>query len=245
MSKSHSFYRGFATIIALIGLVILAAGVLVPTVRGWTPLTVLTGSMLPKIRPGDVVVMEPVDGRTVRVGDVVAYRPADSTQTLITHRVIEVRRAGDSHGEDQVIVKGDNNDTPDEPLVASQVVGRLVYVAPGIGFFVSTVGKIVVLALIATLLWADGLFTRRLSHKPASVRSVAATGGSGSKPPDKPQTRPNPTPASTPVSAATPVSGSGMEWYTPPPTRTPQPAAVGGGGATTVLLPVPAVNAWD
>ncbi|MFZ7104353.1 MAG: signal peptidase I [Peptococcaceae bacterium] len=92
------------------------------------PKVIITGSMMPVIDPGDVVIMKKVDGETIKVGDVVQFRYAEMD---VIHRVIEVT------GEDplQYKTKGDNNSSPDsEPVSAQQIEGRLVKVIPKIGW---------------------------------------------------------------------------------------------------------------
>lgn len=56
--------------------------------------------MLPLLREGDEVEVEPVSGEQVRVGDVVTYRDADK---FPTRRVMEIRR-----DERTVVIMGDS-----------------------------------------------------------------------------------------------------------------------------------------
>ncbi|NJL35113.1 MAG: hypothetical protein HC893_16245 [Chloroflexaceae bacterium] len=75
-------------------------------------------SMLPLLRPGDVVRVEPVSINGIRSGDVllVAY-----PHTLLMHRLI----AHTAHGWQ---TKGDNRSLPDAPVPAPAIVGRVVAV---------------------------------------------------------------------------------------------------------------------
>ena len=74
-------------------------------------------SMLPLIRPGDIVVVEPVSPTKLRHGDIVAVRRADD---IVTHRLMTPTDNG------QVITKGDNMRGSDAPRAVTQVVGRIV-----------------------------------------------------------------------------------------------------------------------
>ncbi|WP_297589968.1 signal peptidase I [uncultured Mobiluncus sp.] len=152
----------------MIGLV-LVAGSVYPKVRGWEPLVVLTQSMEPLLHPGDVVVVEPVSGKDVAVGDVVTYRASDAS--LITHRVVEVRRSTYAGREDTVIVQGDANNVPDDPLVASQVVGRMLYRMPGYGVFMSLPVKIGLLGVVTLLLLVDSVWASRVQAREKKVEA--------------------------------------------------------------------------
>lgn len=179
VSKGHAFYKGFATVAAIMIGLVLVAGSVYPKVRGWEPLVVLTQSMEPLLHPGDVVVVEPVSGKDVAVGDVVTYRASDAS--LITHRVVEVRRSTYAGREDTIIVQGDANNVPDDPLVASQVVGRMLYRMPGYGVFMSMPVKIGLLGVVTLLLLVDSVWASRVQAREkkveASVTSVASSVG--------------------------------------------------------------------
>lgn len=244
VSKGHAFYKGFATVAAIMIGLVLVAGSVYPKVRGWEPLVVLTQSMEPLLHPGDVVVVEPVSGKDVAVGDVVTYRASDAS--LITHRVVEVRRSTYAGREDTVIVQGDANNVPDDPLVASQVVGRMLYRMPGYGVFMSMPVKIGLLGVVTLLLLVDSVWASRVQAREKKVEASTM-----------------PVASSVGPSVASPVSGDGWpESNTPPgdmwtaPTKsdgwTVSDTAPGGGWAESNTTPgdgwtVPAVSndAWS
>lgn len=92
---------------------------------------VLTESMAPSIRAGDIVLLYPTPHSVPNVGDVAAYtgRRFDGTQVgIFTHRII----GGD--GVNGFIMKGDNNESPDiqHPTLAD-VSGVVVFTLPLIG----------------------------------------------------------------------------------------------------------------
>jgi signal peptidase len=95
---------------------------IVPTFFGWRSEVVLTGSMVPKIRPGDVVVAQPRSADQVRPGHVVLVVNPARPDTLLLHRI--VRRDPDG----SLVTRGDANPSPDStPVMAAQVrgLGRL------------------------------------------------------------------------------------------------------------------------
>jgi signal peptidase I len=90
----------------------------VPSVLGWIPTTVLSDSMAPLIRTGDVVVSQPVETTSLRPGQILLADDPDHLGRLRLHRFIEVTEDG------HLITKGDANVTPDSTTIpASSVRG--------------------------------------------------------------------------------------------------------------------------
>jgi signal peptidase I len=92
---------------------------------------VLTDSMAPSIRSGDIVLLDPTTHSVPKIGDVAAYtgRRFDGSEVgIFTHRII----GGDA--VNGFIMKGDNNPTPDvqRPKLAD-VSGVVVFKLPFIG----------------------------------------------------------------------------------------------------------------
>ena len=155
-----------ATAVALIG---------VPAVVGGTSLTVLTGSMEPVIKPGDVVAthgVNPANQNTFQVGDVIAFLPYPHDPTVVIHRVIAVQVRD---GVTYYTTKGDNNDVADAwgPVPADHVRGKVMYVVPLVGFarewvagHIPAAGTVMGLGLVGYGLVALGLSFRR----PGSAR---------------------------------------------------------------------------
>jgi signal peptidase I len=109
----------------LVGLLVCAD---VPWLLGWHPLLVLTGSMVPAIDPGDIVVTAPVRADQLDVGDIIVVRDPTRRGGSYTHRVVTVLQDG------RVITRGDANPVVDGvPVVGDRVLGRVVLVVPVIG----------------------------------------------------------------------------------------------------------------
>jgi signal peptidase len=92
---------------------------------------VLTGSMAPAIKPGDVVVAVSPQRKAPKIGDVVVYtgRRFDGTKVAdFSHRII----AGD--GKSGFTVKGDHNSTPDvqKPTI-KDISGVVLFTIPFVG----------------------------------------------------------------------------------------------------------------
>jgi signal peptidase len=89
---------------ALIGLAVL------PALGVCSTLTVLSGSMTPTFRAGDLVIVTPEPLSDVREGQVIAYSVPVADHQVVTHRVIELLE----HGDAPVIrTQGDANTAPD------------------------------------------------------------------------------------------------------------------------------------
>jgi signal peptidase len=89
---------GFAAAIALT--------MLVPLAFHGRPLTVMSGSMTPTIRTGDVVIAMPIKPLDVRPGDIVSFKDPGRGGALVTHRVRHMRRRG---AKVDFITRGDAN----------------------------------------------------------------------------------------------------------------------------------------
>lgn len=99
---------------------------LAPVALGWKPSLVLTGSMWPRIKPGDVVLVEP--GRVPHRGQVVLLRDPDAPTGRVLHRVLRVEADG------TFVTKGDANPTPDTSVRSTDdVIGVARLMVPGAG----------------------------------------------------------------------------------------------------------------
>jgi signal peptidase I len=108
-------------------LLVLVLAANVPRLWGWHPVVVTSGSMMPLIHPGDVVVERP-NPKTVAKDDVVTYRQA-GTKRLITHRVVDRDPTGD------YTIKGDANTQADpQPVPPGRVVGQVRMLVPLVGW---------------------------------------------------------------------------------------------------------------
>lgn len=122
----------------------------VPSIFGYKPFMVLSGSMETEIRKGDLIITKIVDPSALQVDDVIAFRDAEGTVT--THRIIDVVV---KDGETYFITKGDNNSSQDRNLVElKDVEGIYVGRIPGIGSIMKKLSEpltIVIIAFIITI----------------------------------------------------------------------------------------------
>ncbi|ROP64983.1 signal peptidase I [Curtobacterium sp. ZW137] len=151
----------------LLGLALWAAA---PAVIGWQPTTVMTGSMEPRLVPGDVVVSRPVAPAQLRLGQVLLADDPDQPGHLRMHRYVKAGAAG------TLVTKGDANPQRDStPIERSAVHGvaflRIPYVGtPIVWLRDGEWHKVVLLALALTAMLYLGTIDgslRRLGSAPA------------------------------------------------------------------------------
>ncbi|WP_414170585.1 signal peptidase I [Streptoverticillium reticulum] len=108
---------------ALAALAGLALWALLPTAVGWEPTSVVSGSMTPNIRRGDVAVSSPAS--SVRPGQVITFH---GDQGIMTHRVT-------AFADGRITTKGDHNQSPDpDQITMEDVIGLGRLRVPYVGY---------------------------------------------------------------------------------------------------------------
>lgn len=139
---------------------------------GYTKFVVETGSMVPEIYPGDLVIDAP-PGKSAddyAVGDVITFKHGQGND-LVTHRITEITPEG-------IKTKGDANRTADVWTIPLDfVVGKVAFTIPKGGYVVIFLGQpagiaaIVVAVVGLILLWRIFFPTDR----PADAATTDAT----------------------------------------------------------------------
>ena len=114
----------------------------IPSVFGYKPFIVLSGSMEPTIMIGDIAIIKEIKADKLNVGDIIAFRSGNS---VITHRIIE------KDGE-EFITKGDNNNTEDRyPVKSESIEGIYVRRIAQLGnfamFLQTTLGAVIFISI--------------------------------------------------------------------------------------------------
>ena len=109
--------------------------------------------MHPTIRDGEVVTVAPASGDAFAVGDVLLCR---SGRRPTAHRVVAVQPS--DHGRPVLHLHGDNLGSPDRPVRAEDVIGRVLTVnRDGSEHALDGPGRLVRLRRIARWLFAASL----------------------------------------------------------------------------------------
>jgi signal peptidase len=97
---------------------------------GFQPSVIASGSMMPALDVGDIVITVQTSPEKIKVGDIIQYwRQGDPAP--IVHRVTQINRAG---GTTYIVTKGDANNAPDDPITVTQTIAKVVLVIPKLGW---------------------------------------------------------------------------------------------------------------
>ncbi len=137
----------FTSFIILLSLFLLTIGLL-PKFTSYDAYYVISDSMTPAIKKGDLVFTKEVEFEEVEVDDVLTFTK-DGSGRWFSHRVVKINEAGKSFR-----TKGDNNNAEDPGYTSFEnVVGRVEKKMPLVGFVpmaLSTVwGKIILVVIYA------------------------------------------------------------------------------------------------
>ena len=148
------FFVTILTILVIINVVIFAKSKLfpkeVPSIFGYKPFIVLSGSMNGTFNYGDLIIVKEVDTKTLKVGDVVSFR--NSADFVTTHRIIK----NSSLNKKCYVTKGDNNNEKDlEEVCSKEIEGKYLFRIPALGslvlFIQKPLGFIILMAIIAII----------------------------------------------------------------------------------------------
>lgn len=107
-------------------LVCLALWAAVPALLGWQPTTVSSGSMMPRLRIGDVAVAKPVTTMPA-LNQVLLFRDPDHADRLRLHRLVRIDDQG------WMVTRGDANDGEDSSAIPlADVQGVAVLRVPSV-----------------------------------------------------------------------------------------------------------------
>ena len=114
-----SMYMGFCKLIL---------GIEVPTLFGCASAIIVSGSMEPALQINDWIMAKSCN--TYQVDDIILFK---QDEVYITHRIVALH-------DGVLTTRGDANNIPDKkPVRMEQVVGKVVYVIPHVGNWISRV----------------------------------------------------------------------------------------------------------
>lgn len=153
------------TLIAVLGVLMLVT--LITRINGGTPSVfgyrlqrVETGSMVPELEIGEVILSKNVDDvSTLKAGDIITFRGgAVYGNHSVTHRVLVAPQKGPD-GNYTLTTKGDANDVADAPIYGSDVesimVGKLEFLKELYNFFLSPWGLLTFVGLLLIVFFEE------------------------------------------------------------------------------------------
>ena len=120
-----------------------------PSILGKKAFVIVSGSMIPEIQIGDVVIIK--DDNNVKVGDIIAFR---RESTVIVHRIIHELNV---NGNVMYQTKGDNNNVADSELVEKSsiegiCIGKIPYIGKALMFLYNNLTVVIVIIIVILVL---------------------------------------------------------------------------------------------
>ena len=106
------------------------------SIFGFRMYKVLTGSMEPNIHVSDTILIK--ESNNYKKGDIVTYKDKNE---YVTHRIVSVN-------DDNIITKGDANNTEDEPIKKKDIIGKVIFKVSMLSFLVYLLNKPIIWILI-------------------------------------------------------------------------------------------------
>lgn len=149
----------------------------VPGIGGYSPLIVLTESMDPQIKSGDIIICKAIEAEEVEIEDVISFfDPAGNGSSVVTHRVMDIKT---ENGVLYFQTKGDNNNTVDRVWVSEDHLvgiwtGTRIPVVGHVALFMQTTGGLIVCVLVPLILLVGYDLLRRRKAEQGKKDDVAA-----------------------------------------------------------------------
>jgi len=128
------YYLFIACILAIALLLVISY---LPIPGNYKVLVVQSGSMEPVIKTGGIIVLKPQ--ADYKAGEIITFREKAGSNVTITHRVVEVKN---ENNQVRYITKGDANNAADPNGISkNQIVGKVLFSLPYVGYAVDTAKK--------------------------------------------------------------------------------------------------------
>lgn len=97
---------------------------------------IATGSMVPYLNINDYILVK--KSNDYKEGDVITYT---SDETYVTHRIVSIT-------DENIVTKGDANNTMDEPITKDNIIGKVVLKFGVLGFIIYLFSKPIIWVLL-------------------------------------------------------------------------------------------------
>jgi signal peptidase len=135
----YNIFIGLLVVVALLMIVSVF-----PIPGNYKIMIVQSGSMMPVIKTGSVVIVKP-EGE-YKTGDIITFGPYSKDKAPTTHRIYDTKIV---NGAAAYITKGDANNAPDKREVKEKdIIGKVLFSIPFLGYAVDFAKKPLGFALI-------------------------------------------------------------------------------------------------
>lgn len=135
-------YYIFLVFIVAVALLLIVS--VFPITGNYKLMIVQSGSMEPAIKMGSIVVVKPAS--EYKVGDIITFGPVTKTKAPTSHRIYDIKVVD---GNPVYITKGDANNAPDQrEITKREIIGKVLFDVPYLGFAVEFAKKPLGFALI-------------------------------------------------------------------------------------------------
>lgn len=119
-----------------------------PEFLGIKTYVIVSGSMIPELQIGDIVIVKNVPESVLQQGDIISFRQG---QNVITHRIVAKTEEG---GTFNYTTKGDNNNTEDDQIITYKTIeGKVIGKISKLGLVVIALQNKMAIILIAILIF--------------------------------------------------------------------------------------------
>lgn len=143
----------------------------VPSVGKYYPLIVLTDSMDPVIKSGDLIICKAIDDEEIDVGTIISfYDPAGDGNAIVTHKVNSIEYNEETN-ENYYYTQGVNNNIEDRyPVSHSKIIGvynniRIPFIGRAIIFLQTPLGIVLCIGLPISLFALAIYIAKRKEYK--------------------------------------------------------------------------------
>lgn len=149
----------------------------VPSIGGTMPLIVLTDSMYPEIKSGDIIICKKIDPKDIEVDDVISfYDPEGNGTSVVTHKVVKVI---EEDGKLSFRTKGINNNTEDRlDVPAENVIAEYtdirIPLAGNVAIFMQSTAGLIICVVVPIVLFVGYDVIRRRKYEKTKGDDVEA-----------------------------------------------------------------------
>ena len=128
-------YRIFIVVVVFI-IIVNIFSIFHASIFGFRLYRIATGSMVPYLNINDYILVKSTND--YKEGDVITYL---KDETYVTHRIVSIT-------EENIVTKGDANNTMDEPITKDNIIGKVVLKFGFLGFIIYLFSKPIIWVLL-------------------------------------------------------------------------------------------------